>query len=82
VIPTDDELIQRIRRDLADSYDEEFELDLEDRNLDDMAESAVDTEQSSSPTERVGACISANCSDCRVNWSNCRTGWSKPARKL
>jgi hypothetical protein len=44
VIPTDDELIQRIRRDLADSYDEEFELDLEDRNLDDMAESAVDTE--------------------------------------
>jgi polyphosphate kinase 2 len=40
----DDDLVERIRRDLADAYDEEFELDLEDRNLDDMAESAVDTE--------------------------------------
>ncbi len=40
----DDELIQRIRRDLADSYDEEFELDLEDRNLDELAESSVDTQ--------------------------------------
>ena len=41
---SDDELIRRIRRDLADSYDEEFELDLEDRNLDEMADSGVDTE--------------------------------------
>jgi len=39
---SDDELIRRIRRDLADSYDEEFELELEDRNLDEMAESTVD----------------------------------------
>ncbi|MBP9148578.1 MAG: polyphosphate kinase 2, partial [Rhodoferax sp.] len=42
--PSDEELIQRIRRDLADSYDEEFELELEDRNLDEMAESAVQTD--------------------------------------
>jgi polyphosphate kinase 2 len=44
VNPSDEELIQRIRRDLADSYDEEFELELEDRNLDEMAESAVQTD--------------------------------------
>jgi polyphosphate kinase 2 len=41
---SDDDLIRRIRRDLADSYDEEFELELEDRNLDEMAESAIDVE--------------------------------------
>lgn len=37
-------LIQRIRRDLADSNDEEFELELEDRNLETMAGSALDME--------------------------------------
>ena len=40
----DEKLVQRIRRDLADNYDEEFELELEDRNLDNMAESAIDTD--------------------------------------
>jgi len=35
-------MIQRIRRDLADSFDEELELELEDRNLDELAESAID----------------------------------------
>ena len=39
-----EKLVQRLRRDLADSYDEEFELDLEDRNLDDMLESGIDTD--------------------------------------
>lgn len=39
----DDELVQRIRRDLADSYDEEFELELEDRNLDDLSDGTIDT---------------------------------------
>ena len=42
--PNDDELVQRIRRDLADSYDEEFELELEDRNLDELEGSALDVE--------------------------------------
>jgi polyphosphate kinase 2 len=41
--PNDDEIVQRIRRDLADSYDEEFELELEDRNLDELADSTLDT---------------------------------------
>ena len=39
----EDELVQRIRRDLADSYDEELELELEDRNLDDLEGSRLDT---------------------------------------
>jgi polyphosphate kinase 2 len=38
----DDELVQRIKRDLADSYDEELELELEDRNLDELADSSLD----------------------------------------
>ena len=37
-------LVQRIRRDLADSYDEELELELEDRSLDEMNENGPDTE--------------------------------------
>ena len=39
----DDELVQRIRRDLADSYDEELELELEDRKIDELNDSALDT---------------------------------------
>jgi polyphosphate kinase 2 len=38
----DEALVQRIRRDLADSYDEELELELEDRNLDALDDSALD----------------------------------------
>jgi len=40
----EEDLVQRIRRDLADGYDEELELELEDRNLDAMAESGLDAE--------------------------------------
>jgi polyphosphate kinase 2 len=40
---SDDELVQRIKRDLIDSYDEEFELELEDRNLDELSDSTLDT---------------------------------------
>jgi len=48
--PNDEDLIQRIRRDLADGYDEELELGLEDRNLYELAESAIDTlQRNSSP---------------------------------
>jgi polyphosphate kinase len=38
LLPDDhDDLMRRLERDLIDSYDEEFELELEDRNLDEMA---------------------------------------------
>jgi polyphosphate kinase len=33
---SDEDLIQRIRRDLTDSYDEEVELELEDRHIDEL----------------------------------------------
>lgn len=36
-----DDLMARIARDLVDSYDEEIELELEDRNLDEMASGTV-----------------------------------------
>ncbi len=48
----DDELVRRIRRDLADSYDEEFELELEDRNVDALAGSGIDTESSAYKEQR------------------------------
>jgi polyphosphate kinase 2 len=37
VTPVDEELIHRIRLDLLDSFDEEYELELEDRNLDQLS---------------------------------------------
>ncbi len=40
----DDDLLQRIRRDLADSYDEEMELELEDRNQDQLLEFGIDVQ--------------------------------------
>ena len=36
-----DELMARIARDLVDSYDEEIELELEDRNLDELQSGVV-----------------------------------------
>ena len=49
---TDKALIQRIKHDLADSYDEEFELELEDRNLDALADSGLDISSESYKEER------------------------------
>ncbi len=40
--PNDEALVQRIRRDLADSYDEELELELEDRHLDTLEDGTLD----------------------------------------
>jgi polyphosphate kinase len=40
--PNDQQLIQRIQRDLSDSYDEELELELEDSNTDALADSGID----------------------------------------
>ncbi len=48
----DDDLVRRIRRDLADSYDEEFELELEDRNVDALAGSGIDTESGAYKEQR------------------------------
>jgi hypothetical protein len=74
-----EELVKRVHRELADSYDEEMELELEDRTVD-----PVTGEFSSAHGARkrnTAACISANCSACRANWSSCRTGWCRPATR-
>jgi polyphosphate kinase 2 len=49
---TDKALIQRIKHDLADSYDEEFELELEDRNLDALDDSGLDISSESYKEDR------------------------------
>jgi len=38
VAPSQDDLIRRIRLDLMDGYDEELEMELEDRTVDELAE--------------------------------------------
>ena len=48
----DEALVQRIRRDLADSYDEELELELEDRNLDTLEDSTLDVSSAQYKEER------------------------------
>jgi polyphosphate kinase 2 len=48
----DEALVQRIRRDLADSYDEELELELEDRNLDTLEDSTLDVASAQYKEER------------------------------
>ncbi|MET4575715.1 polyphosphate kinase 2 [Ottowia thiooxydans] len=40
---SDDELMQRLRRELVDGYDEELEMELEDRNVDEIAGMALDS---------------------------------------
>ena len=40
----DDDLVRRIRRDLADGFDEELELELEDRNLDQLEQAGTDVD--------------------------------------
>ena len=41
--PNEEDIAQRISRDLADSFDEELELEFEDQNLDGHCESQIDT---------------------------------------
>ena len=41
--PNDEDIAQRIKRDLADNFDEELELEFEDQNLDALDESQIDT---------------------------------------
>ena len=51
----DDELILRIRRELADSYDEELELEIEDRTVEQLADGVYDTDGSGSGSEQEKA---------------------------
>jgi len=44
-LPDHEDLMQRIARDLIDSYDEELELEIEDRNIDDLDPAARATDK-------------------------------------
>jgi polyphosphate kinase 2 len=44
-LPDHEDLMQRIARDLIDSYDEELELEIEDRNIDGLDPSAASTDK-------------------------------------
>ncbi len=48
----DDDLVRRIRLDLADGYDEELELELEDRNLDRIAQGDVKSDDALEKSQR------------------------------
>jgi len=48
----DDELVLRIRRELADSYDEELELEIEDRSVEQLAAGAYDIGDDGTPQEQ------------------------------
>jgi polyphosphate kinase 2 len=47
-LPDHEELMQRIARDLIDSYDEELELEIEDRNID-----GLDAASANTPTDKA-----------------------------
>jgi len=52
MLSNDDDLIRRIRLDLADSYDEELELELEDRPLDGLSDSLAPNASDEERAER------------------------------
>ncbi len=58
-----DELIRRISRDLADGYDEEFEMEIEDRH----PLSAVSSPGKATRKRPTGAIIFSSCFACRPN---------------
>ena len=74
----EDALIRRIYRELADHYDEEIELELEDRLPESLSDAGAGRTK---PSARPGTSISTSCSACRVSWSSCRTGWCPAATR-
>jgi hypothetical protein len=60
---------RRFREDLIDAYDEELEMEVDDRILD--GENCLLPEA----RDLRARPTSASCSNCRVNSSSCRTGW-------
>jgi len=77
-IPLDhEEIIRRIGRDLADSYDEELEMEIEDHH----PLPGVPTGSNGEAEREYRRQYSASSSGCRPSSSSCRTGWSPRARK-
>ena len=63
----------RIKEEIADSFDEELEMQMEEDRLDELVAEGMSGRPSRRSTARS---ISANCSGCSTNWCGCRTGCS------
>ena len=77
--PDHDELLGRIERDLLDSYDEELEMEIEDRDVDEVL--APMPRSAAIPRNPIASVTSGSCSASRANWSSCRTGCPPPDRR-
>ena len=66
------DLEHRLKLDLLDSFDEELELELDDRRFDAIAGADVGTRTEAEGDRRRRNF--ASCCGCRANWSSCRTG--------
>jgi hypothetical protein len=76
-LPLDHELIRCISLDLADGYDEELEMEIEDRHSLPGVPSGAQTD-----AERtIGKIISATCFGSKPNSSSYRTGWSRQEKR-
>jgi hypothetical protein len=69
--PEDDRIARWVEAEMADSFDEELEMELDDERLDRLL---ADEAEPALPGAMDRRSISASCSACRANWSNSRTG--------
>jgi hypothetical protein len=67
---SNEELMRRIRNDLIDSYDEELEMELEDRTVAELTGEGRRPQPAGTVprTRNTAASISASCSACRPSW--------------
>lgn len=75
----DDELMRRIRNDLIDSYDEELEMELEDRTAAELT--GLKRQPTVRKTKKIAAFTFVSCFACRASWSSCKTGSKTPATR-
>jgi hypothetical protein len=75
VDPNEQELIRRIHADLTDSYDEELELEIDDRVVGDPSGAAGSPDDALKESRR--RYLRGSCFACGASSSNCRTRWSR-----
>jgi len=68
-------LRERIHREMADTLDEELELELDDSG-------STTSTRSTKGRSWIAGSISGSCCGCRANWSSCRTGFSTSKQKV
>jgi hypothetical protein len=70
--PPHDQMLSRIKQEVVDGFDEELELEIEDRAGEDVL--AGDHPQRADAEQSQRQHYFRSCSSCRPNWSSCRTG--------